>query len=991
VLSGNVSSEVSIQVLVGKEAGCIYKISKPVTTIGRDAGNDIVLSDPSISREQARLIYNGTQWSIEKIRDYNKITINGRAVQQAKLQENDIIGLGFADTQLLFLASGGAPNGSFPAYTPKTHKITSGSLPSSIIPWIEVSTNISSDKQKYELTQSVLTIGRDPSNDICIDVPIVSTFHAQFVRENDSYVLVHPHPLARQQKTLNGLLYQGRHIRGDEVFRSEPLKRGDILRIGDAGSTVVTLAYNDGTGAPQEALPEIHPIQLSVPVITIGRHPDNIVVLDHLQVSAHHARLEQVQTGRYRIVDLSSTNHVYVNGQRVANQILQPRDEIRIGPFRLTYTGTALTQHDESNCVRIDALNLIKIINGKILLNAISLAIPPRKFIALVGGSGTGKSTLMDALNGLRPAHDGKVFYNGQNYYEALASFSTQLGYVPQKDIVHEDITVEHALFYAAKMRLPEDFIKNQIERRITEVLDDVGMKHKRELMVSQLSGGQKKRVSIALELLAKPSIFFLDEPTSGLDPGLDYKMMFLLRKLADKGHTIVLVTHATNNINFCDYVCFLAQGGRLAYFGPPDEAKKYFQKADFAHIYNELEPSEDKPAAPEDAESRFRASDEYKKYVEEPLAYGTAMRTQVLQQPTQAKPRKRGNPWKQFVLLSMRYLELLKNDTVNRWILLLQAPVIGSVLLLFILFGIGTVGGSGGFDPNNIVQCPVGSQVLLNGQPDTVPREKATSTDCRRVETFLSSDPTGKAYVGSRSTPDALQDFILPGPGEAPKILLIMAFAAVMFGCINGAREIVKELPIYIRERTVNLGIVPYIFSKIVVLGVLCLFQSLVIVLLVNLVDPFQKSVFLAPFLEVYITMALTSLAGLMLGLTVSALVSNTDRATSVIPVILIPQVIFSGALFPLTNGFMQFLGFFFPIRWAMAALGSTVGLHSDKLGGDALFGSNYSYHGLIYSTYSKGDAVVHLLFIWLALVIMSVLLGLATGYFLKKKDARV
>ncbi len=278
-----------------------------------------------------------------------------------------------------------------------------------------------------------------------------------------------------------------------------------------------------------------------------------------------------------------------------------------------------------------------------------------------------------------------------------------------------------------------------------------------------------------------------------------------------------------------------------------------------------------------------------------------------------------------------------------------------------------------------------------MNGQPDTVPREKATSTDCRRVETFLSSDPTGKAYVGSRSTRDALQDFILPGPGEAPKILLIMAFAAVMFGCINGTREIVKELPIYIRERTVNLGIIPYMFSKIVVLGVLCLFQSFVIVLLVNLVDPFQKSLFLAPFLEIYTTMALTSLAGLMLGLTVSALVSNTDRATSIIPVILIPQIIFSGALFPLTNGFMQFLGIFFPIRWAMAALGSTVGLHSDKLGADALFGGNYTYHGLIYSAYSKRDAVVYLLFIWLALVIMIVLLGLATGYFLKKKDARV
>src|SRR5258708_38030733 len=126
-------------------------------------------------------------------------------------------------------------------------------------------------------------------------------------------------------------------------------------------------------------------------------------------------------------------------------------------------------------------------------------------------------------------------------------------------------------------MRLPSDFTEEQIKQRINEVLEDVEMSFRRKLLVNKLSGGQRKRVSIALELLANPSVFFLDEPTSGLDPGLDPKMMSLLRKLADKGHPIVLVTHATNNINACDYVCFLAQGARLAYFGPPNEAKTYF------------------------------------------------------------------------------------------------------------------------------------------------------------------------------------------------------------------------------------------------------------------------------------------------------------------------------------------------------------------------------------------------------------------------------
>src|SRR5205085_5528637 len=227
-----------------------------------------------------------------------------------------------------------------------------------------------------------------------------------------------------------------------------------------------------------------------------------------------------------------------------------------------------------------------------------------------------GKSTLMDALNGLRPAQEGKVLYNGQDYYRNLAAFSTQLGYVPQDDIVHRDLTVERALYYAAKMRLPSDFTNAQIEQRINEVLEDVEMTGRRKLLVSKLSGGQRKRVSIALELLADPSIFFLDEPTSGLDPGLDRKMMSLLRKLADKGHTIVLVTHATNNINSCDYVCFLAQGGRLAYYGPPSDAKKFFNKDDFAEIYTVLESQDTDSTIPEEAEARFKTSQDYKKYV---------------------------------------------------------------------------------------------------------------------------------------------------------------------------------------------------------------------------------------------------------------------------------------------------------------------------------------------------------------------------------------
>jgi ABC-type multidrug transport system ATPase subunit/pSer/pThr/pTyr-binding forkhead associated (FHA) protein len=1017
----------SIRFLTGPLAGSTLQVSKPLITIGREPTNDIVISDPSVSRHHARLVLNGGQWSIEKIAPQNVVTVNQHNVQQAVISDRDTIGLGTSTSFLFLLSSPQSysdqrPVAPFPVQpnppqqAPSTPQF-SGQLQQSFTephaqqlstatqrapideyipgstadshgasgpPTLEISSNVHADRQSVPLTKQVINIGRDPSNDIVINELVVSAFHAQIKREGTQLEFIHPHPA--RDRTLNGLLFQGRHIQGNEPFQ-RLLTRGDIIRIGDEHGTLVTLTYNDGSGAVQDIIPEVRPIPLGAPVITIGRLPENMVVLSHPQVSGRHARLEQVQGG-YRIIDVGSTNHVYVNAQRVTNQLLRIGDEIRIGPYKFTYTGTQLTQQDESKGIRIDALHLQKVgSKHTILINDISIAIPQRKFVALVGGSGAGKSMLLDALNGLRPAQQGLVMYNGQDYYRHLAVFSTQLGYVPQDDIIHRDLTVERALYYTAKMRLPEDFTETQIKQRIDEVLEDVEMKHRRGLLVSKLSGGQRKRVSIALELLSNPSLFFLDEPTSGLDPGLDRKMMFLLRRLADKGHTIVLVTHATNNINVCDYVCFLAQGGRMAYFGPPNDAKDYFGKTDFAEIYSTLEPTDEKPNIPDEAENRFKASPDYQKFVVGPLNQGPAGRTDASQQTVAVKPPKRGNPWKQFSLLSWRYLAILKNDKANLAILLLQAPLIG-LLLLFFIRGVGP----DGFNPNDVLLCPTTASIVTNTGPDIpTPSNPIVSRSCQQLKVFLTTDPRGIAYANQRGgTNQALQDFIVPGPGYAETVLFIMAFSAIFFGCINAAREIVKEAPIYGRERAVNLGILPYLFSKIVVLGLLCLVQSAILVLCVSIPDPITTSIFLPPVLEVYITIALTSLAGLMMGLMVSALVPNTDRAMTIVPLLLIPQIIFSGTIFPLNSWPLQLLSILFPIRWAMAALGSSIGLHSDKLNKDTLFGTSPTFHGTLLSTFSQADAIQYLLLMWSALIIMIIVFGVATAYFLKRKDIR-
>src|SRR5216684_1251529 len=848
----------SIKFATGPLKGRVFSIDRSTITLGRDVSNDIVIKDdPEVAPFHARLVWQEPYWRIERHSQAGPINVNAQQVDRATLQDGALVALVenfsfvfFVPTETQDLRSEGKQAAltdmakPFDISTQRMVKSTERPDQTVIAPFsalgissLEVSSNTSDEKRMYALDKQVMSIGRNISNDIVINSRTVSGQHVQILRQGNQWVLFHPHPERKQ--TLNGLLYQGRKIRGDEHFR-KVLAPGDIFRIGNEDGSYVTLTYHDGSSETQDELPPMHPIKLGDAEVTIGRVAGNTVVLPHPQVSAHHARLMR-EGGSYRIFDQNSTNHVYVNAQLVTNALLKMGDEIRIGPYKLIFESTQLTQYDESNYIRIDALNLKKYGNNHVtLLNNISLSIAPRKFVAVVGGSGAGKSMLLNALSGLKPAHEGKVLYNGQDYYRNLAAFNTQLGYVPQDDIVHRDLTLERALFYAAKMRLPNDFTGEQIQQRIDEVLEDVELTGRRKLLIKKLSGGQRKRASIAMELLANPSLFFLDEPTSGLDPGLDRKMMFLLRKLADKGHTIILVTHATNNINTCDYVCFLAQGGRLAYFGPPSDAKTYFEKMDFAEIYSALEPTEQNKNIPAEAEARFRASPYYQKYVKEPLDQGPVGRARVIEATIAVKPPKRGDPMKQFILLSMRYLELLKNDTGNLLILLLQAPIIAAILFFLAAPGV--------FSSSNVVTCSP-----QNNIPDTV----GNKYDCQNVVNALNTSQGEQLIAQKGLTKDeALQQSIAQGSGgDAQKILFIMAFAAVMFGCINGAREIVKEEPIYRRERTVNLGIVPYMLSKVVVLGVLCLVQSAILVAVVSLKAPFVHSTFLPPFIEVYIS----------------------------------------------------------------------------------------------------------------------------------------
>ncbi len=308
---------------------------------------------------------------------------------------------------------------------------------------------------------------------------------------------------------------------------------------------------------------------------------------------------------------------------------------------------------------------------------------------------------------------------------------------------------------------------------------------------------------------------------------------------------------------------------------------------------------------------------------------------------------------------------------------------------------------GTGVFDANKVVQCtpriftasavsatnPTGLLGIdTNGNNNLV--------DCNRIVNFLKTDPNGVTYAQSRGGVNtALQDFIATSTGglNAERALFIIAFIAVLFGVLNGTRAIVKEISIYRRERTVNLGIVPYVFSKIFMLGLFALYQSAALLLIVDVFEPFHQGIFLPILLEAYITTILAALTGILLGLAASAFAANEDSANSLLPFILIPQLVFAGVEIPLKEGILQTAAVFFPMRWAMAALGSSFGLHSDKLGGDALFGSDPTFHGTLFSTFSQADATNRVLLAWAALGAIIIVLTIVICIGLKRKDIRV
>lgn len=627
--------------------------------------------------------------------------------------------------------------------------------------------------------------------------------------------------------------------------------------------------------ARQGTLSAVH--ELTLARVTIGRLPDNDVVIDDLLVSRRHAVLEQTPRG-WMLRDRGSGNGTFVGGHRITQTPITENDVIGIGRTLLQLDGGRLVAYVDDGSSSFEADSLTVTTNkGKTLLHSVSFALPARSLLAVIGPSGAGKSTLLNALIGAKPANQGTVRYADRDLYEDYDELRHRIALVPQDDVLHTALTVRQALSYAARLRFPADTTAADRMHRVEEVLAELNLSAQSDQLITSLSGGQRKRTSVALELLTKPSLLFLDEPTSGLDPGMDRSVMHTLRTLADDARTVVVVTHNVANLEVCDKLLLLAPGGWIAYFGPPSGALRYFGKADFAEIFLLLET-----ASGQEWAERFARSPEHRANVEQRA--NAARRRPGGQGPPGPPPppgRRQNGPGPgreapaipkqqrstiQFWVLCRRYLAVIASDRQYA-IFLIVLPLVLSLLAR-------AVPGSAGLSVST-----------------------AAATD----------DP------------------------QPQQLLLVLIIGACLMGSAAAVRELVKERPIYRRERAIGLSIPAYLASKVVILTLITGVQAAIFTLLSlwGRNPPDETLIVPSGDLEILLAVLLVTVTSMLVGLVISAAIDNADRGMPLLVLVIMIQLIFCGGLFAVYDRpVLEQLSWFVPARWGFSMTAATTDL---------------------------------------------------------------
>lgn len=681
--------------------------------------------------------------------------------------------------------------------------------------------------------KNILTFGRSERNDIILSSPYVSREHGRFRFKSGKWYIEDSESFGDKPST-NGLVYNNTYI------LSKALCEGDLIRIDDPKESIAEGVLFIFASQESENKWNYLPLE-GVKDVCIGREDSCDIVLPHISVSKLHARIIKRQ-GRFYISDNGSTNGVVLNDTSLSGEkLLHEKDVITITTSKLIFTSSGIAYCCFQRGISVDAEN-IRILRGKgkkarVTGNDVSINIRPGELVAIIGGSGAGKSTILNCMCGYLPPSSGEIYINGIDLYRNFNALKKMIGYVPQSDIVYDNLTLYDMLSYTSKMRLPKDASNKEREAAIERAIRLVQLEDERNSYIRRLSGGQKKRASIAVELLSDPNLLFLDEPASGLDPGTERSLMQSLRVMADAGKTVILVTHSTLQLKLCDKIVFMGKGGKLCYFGPLEDALKFFGISDIVDVYNMIT----------DHAGEWRKK------------YDNTKELSERKRPVSAKVstgKERGRL--QLPVLCSRYMKLVINDRQRLLLLLLQAPALALLISL--------VADGKQFDQYEITKS----------------------------------------------------------------LLFALSCSAFWVGMLNAIQEICKERSILKREYMTGLSLNEYLLSKIFVLGGLSLIQSAMIIGVFSIsVGLPKEGILIHPIAEFLITTFLTAAASTSMGLFVSSLFTNADRAMTVAPILLMPQILFSGLIFKL-EGATELISWLAVCRWSMEGYGTTANLNN-------------------------------------------------------------
>ncbi|MEV6003249.1 ABC transporter ATP-binding protein/permease [Streptomyces griseomycini] len=776
-------------------------------TLGRDPQGDVVLDDARVSWRHATISFNGRSWVIEDHGSTNGTFVQGQRIHHLEFSSDTVLNLGNANDGPRVTLSGAGAGAATPAAAPQAQP-----------------------QQPYAAQ------GANPG--WAQQAPQQQPPAAQAGWQQQAA----PQPSAP-------------HI---------PQQQGG------PGEQYAQKASGSGAGASpvygDRSPTTFHQFSLGR-VMRIGRALENDLVVSDLQVSRHHAEFHSTPDGRMEIRDLGSHNGTYVNGQPIpkgGSQLLGPTDVVGVGHSTFRIVGDRLEEFVDTGEVSFSARHLtVTVDGGKQILKDVSFGVPEKSLIAVIGPSGSGKSTLLKALTGYRPANQGEVLYDNRNLYKQFAELRQRIGLVPQDDILHKELTVKKALKYAAKLRFPADTTAAERESRIDEVLRELKLDIHKDKKVTSLSGGQRKRVSVALELLTKPSLIFLDEPTSGLDPGMDRDVMQLLRGLADDGRTVLVVTHSVAELALCDKLLVMAPGGSVAYFGPPEEALNFFGYDTWADVFSAFENYRDYDWA-----GRWKGSQHYQMYA----ADIDAVAPQSVQVPAMQamKPPKPQGWMSQFGTLVRRYVSVIASDKGFLALMVILPAVLGAVSLL--------IDADKGLLPNPA--NPQTGRIIPNGTATTVLLILAVGACFAGAANSVRELIKERViYERERATGLSRSAYLM---SKVFVLGLITVLQGLMVGVIGfSSREIPEE------------GLV---------LGG-------------------------AVLVELSLPIMALGFTSMMFGLIISSLVKTAEKTMPLLVMFAIIQVVFTGCLFALNGavGVNQF-SFLMPSRWAVAAAGATL-----------------------------------------------------------------